>query len=178
MHKLCVGRFWQRTCLGVAPMLNGPFIGGGHGVWRPILVCLPPHRVHSCRAKPCRKNRTNLTKYSMNRSNHALYAVQQCSSGLQCGYNKAVEKSRCLTTPGWSTCLYDLTQQSINAPCTLSGVSLACGGAYEWWEGDQMSASECGWQPRAAVRGEVPVCCWAAVRVLLSTYFLRTGIYA
>jgi hypothetical protein len=22
-------------------MLNGPFIGGGHGVWRPILVCLP-----------------------------------------------------------------------------------------------------------------------------------------
>ena len=43
-------------------MLNGPFIGGGHGVWRPILVCLPPHRVHSCRARPCRMNRTNLTK--------------------------------------------------------------------------------------------------------------------
>jgi hypothetical protein len=25
-------------------MLNGPFIGGGHGVWRPILVC-PPHYI-------------------------------------------------------------------------------------------------------------------------------------
>jgi hypothetical protein len=53
--------FWHRTCLGVAPMLNGLFIGGGHIVWRPILVCLPPHRVHSCRARPCRMNRTNLT---------------------------------------------------------------------------------------------------------------------
>jgi hypothetical protein len=35
---------------------------GGYGVWRPLLVCLPPHRVHSCRARPCRMNRTNLTK--------------------------------------------------------------------------------------------------------------------
>jgi hypothetical protein len=68
MHTLCNGRFWHRTCLGVAPMLNGPFIGGGHGVWRPILVCLSPHRVHSCRARPCRMNRPNLTKTKVHKN--------------------------------------------------------------------------------------------------------------
>jgi hypothetical protein len=49
-------------------MLNGPFIGGGHGVWRPILVCLSPHRVHSCRARPCRVNRIKLLKKPLSRS--------------------------------------------------------------------------------------------------------------
>jgi hypothetical protein len=67
LRKNVADEFWSRCQITNqfgrdAPMLNGPFIGGGHGVWRPILVCLPPHRVHSCRARPVVYESNHFTK--------------------------------------------------------------------------------------------------------------------